>query len=63
MPVRNGWPGAQAAYDYLWPFIGDTSTGCVSLDAFPVASQYLGRCPPLRWQSRALVEPYRSRTP
>src|SRR6186997_327045 len=29
--VQNGWPGAQAAYDYLWPFIGTTPTGCVSL--------------------------------
>lgn len=40
-----------------------TATGCVSLDAFPIASQFLGHCPPLRWQSRALVEPYRSRAP
>ena len=23
--VENGWSGAQAAYDYLWPFIGSTS--------------------------------------
>src|SRR5689334_15929095 len=29
--VQNSWPGAQAAYDYLWPFIGGTTTGCVSL--------------------------------
>jgi len=29
--IQNGWPGAQAAYDYLWPFIGTTPTGCVSL--------------------------------
>jgi hypothetical protein len=20
--IENGWPGAQAAYDYLWPYIG-----------------------------------------
>jgi Flp pilus assembly protein TadG len=40
-----------------------TATGCVSLDAFPIASQFLGRCPPLHWQSRALIEPYRSRAP
>jgi len=26
--VENGWSGAQAAYDYLWPFIGSTSTFC-----------------------------------
>ena len=38
-----------------------TATGCVSLDAFPIASQYLGECPPLRWQAHALIEPYRSR--
>jgi hypothetical protein len=24
MGVENGWPGARAAYDYLWPFIGVT---------------------------------------
>src|SRR5262249_27010973 len=29
--IRHGWPGAQAAYDYLWPFIGGTPTGCVTL--------------------------------
>jgi hypothetical protein len=29
--VQNGWPDAQAAYDYLWPFIGTTPAGCVSL--------------------------------
>jgi hypothetical protein len=29
--VRNGWPGAQAAYDYLWPFIGTAQVGCVTL--------------------------------
>src|SRR5437870_5422010 len=29
--VQNGWPGAQAAYDYLWPFIGTAPTGCVTL--------------------------------
>ena len=21
--VESGWAGAQAAYDYLWPFIGE----------------------------------------
>ena len=26
--VENGWSGAQAAYDYLWPFIGSTNTFC-----------------------------------
>src|SRR3954468_5159265 len=26
--IQNEWPGAQAAYDYLWPFIGTTSTFC-----------------------------------
>src|SRR5262249_35545148 len=26
--IQNGWAGAQAAYDYLWPFIGTTSTYC-----------------------------------
>jgi hypothetical protein len=29
--VQNGWPGAQAAYDYLFPFIGTTPDGCVNL--------------------------------
>jgi len=28
--IQNGWPGAQASYDYLWPFIGSTPTGCVN---------------------------------
>lgn len=40
-----------------------TAVGCVSLDSFPIASQFLGHCPPLRWQAHALIEPYRSRTP
>jgi Bacterial Ig domain len=30
MAVDSGWPGAQAAYDYLWPFIGTTNTYCPS---------------------------------
>ena len=30
MGVESGWPGAQAAYDYLWPFIGNTNTYCPS---------------------------------
>ncbi|HXD17292.1 MAG TPA: chitobiase/beta-hexosaminidase C-terminal domain-containing protein, partial [Vicinamibacterales bacterium] len=29
--VQGGWPGAQAAYDYLLPFLVATPTGCVSL--------------------------------
>jgi hypothetical protein len=29
--VENGWPGAQAAYDYLWPFIATAPTGCAAL--------------------------------
>jgi len=28
--IQNGWPGAQSAYDYLWPFIGTTSTFCAA---------------------------------
>ena len=30
MGVESGWAGAQAAYDYLWPFIGTTNTYCPS---------------------------------
>ena len=30
MGVESGWPGAQTAYDYLWPFIGTTNTYCPS---------------------------------
>ena len=30
MGVESGWPGAQTAYDYLWPFIGSTNTYCPS---------------------------------
>jgi hypothetical protein len=30
MGVDSGWAGAQAAYDYLWPFIGTTNTFCPS---------------------------------
>jgi len=26
--IQNGWPGAQAAYDYLWPFLGTATTYC-----------------------------------
>ncbi len=29
--VQQGWPGAQAAYDFLWPYIATTPIGCVSL--------------------------------
>jgi Flp pilus assembly protein TadG len=39
------------------------ASGCVSLADFPIASLTLGQCVPLRWTARALVEPYRSRTP
>jgi Flp pilus assembly protein TadG len=39
------------------------TAGCVSLGDFPIASQVLGQCVPLRWTARALIEPYRSRTP
>ncbi|HVD00036.1 MAG TPA: TadE/TadG family type IV pilus assembly protein [Candidatus Dormibacteraeota bacterium] len=35
----------------------------VSLAAFPIVSEILGRRVPLTWQSRALIEPFRSRTP
>src|SRR3954471_24105188 len=28
MAVESGWSGAQAAYDYLWPFIGTTNSFC-----------------------------------
>jgi Flp pilus assembly protein TadG len=37
-------------------------TGCASLVAFPIVSQALGACVPLRWTTHALIEPYRSRT-
>jgi Flp pilus assembly protein TadG len=44
---------------------GDTltaeATGCVSLDPFPLVSQLMGSCVPLRWRAHALIEPYRSR--
>jgi hypothetical protein len=26
--VEQGWPGAQQAYDFLWPFIGATNSFC-----------------------------------
>ena len=29
--IQQGWPGAQAAYDFLWPYIATTPIGCVSL--------------------------------
>jgi chitobiase/beta-hexosaminidase-like protein/Big-like domain-containing protein len=29
--IQNGWPGAQAAYDYLWPLVGTVPAGCVTL--------------------------------
>jgi hypothetical protein len=28
--IENGWPGAQAAYDYLWPIIGQANSYCPS---------------------------------
>ena len=40
-----------------------TGEGFVSLEAFPIVAQVLGRHVPLKWQAHALVEPYRSRTP
>ena len=40
-----------------------TGEGVVSLEAFPIVAQLLGRHVPLKWQAHALVEPYRSRTP
>jgi hypothetical protein len=40
-----------------------TARGYVSLAAFPIVSQFLGQHVPLKWQSKALIEPYRSRTP
>jgi len=40
-----------------------TGDGYVSLAAFPIVSQVLGKRVHLMWQSHALVEPYRSRTP
>ncbi len=39
------------------------ASGCVSLAVFPIASQVLGQCVPLRWTAHALIEPFRSRTP
>lgn len=40
-----------------------TARGYVNLSAFPIASQVLGQRVALTWQARALIEPYRSRTP
>jgi hypothetical protein len=40
-----------------------TVRGYVNLSAFPIASQVLGQRVQLKWQSHALIEPYRSRTP
>jgi Big-like domain-containing protein/chitobiase/beta-hexosaminidase-like protein len=31
--IENGWPGAQAAYDDLWPFVGATPAPCAALAA------------------------------
>ena len=36
--------------------------GCITLSAFPIASQVLGQCVPLRWTAHALIEPFRSRS-
>ena len=38
------------------------ASGCVSLGDFPIVSQILGRCVPLRWTAHALIEPFRSRS-
>ena len=38
------------------------ASGCVSLGDFPIASQTLGQCVPLRWTAHALIEPFRSRS-
>ena len=40
-----------------------TAQGYVNLTAFPGISQLLGGRVALTWQARALIEPYRSRTP
>ena len=40
-----------------------TADGYVSLAAYPIVAQVLGRRIELRWQAHALIEPYRSRTP
>jgi hypothetical protein len=37
------------------------ASGCVSLGDFPIVSQTFGRCVPISWTTRALIEPYRSR--
>ena len=39
-----------------------TAHGFVSLAAFPIVSQLLGRRVPLTWRASALIEPYRSRS-
>jgi Flp pilus assembly protein TadG len=39
-----------------------TASGCVSLSGFPLAAGFLGPCVKLRWQARALIEPFRSRS-
>jgi Flp pilus assembly protein TadG len=38
-----------------------TADGYVSLGAFPIVSQVLGRRVKLTWQAHAVIEPYRSR--
>ncbi len=38
------------------------ASGCVILVEFPIVSQTLGQCVPLRWTAHALIEPYRSRS-
>jgi hypothetical protein len=38
-----------------------SAEGYISLGAFPIVSQVLGRRVRLRWQAHALIEPYRSR--
>ncbi len=38
------------------------ASGCVSLGDFPIVSQTLGQCVPLRWTAHSLIEPFRSRS-
>ncbi len=39
-----------------------TAEGYLNLSEFPIVSQVLGQRVKLSWQSRALIEPYRSRS-
>jgi Flp pilus assembly protein TadG len=40
-----------------------TSSGCVGISAFPIASRLFGPCIAMQWSVTAVVEPYRSRAP